>query len=413
MQGLCRIRPKEKKPEERLSINEMSAKIIDFFKKEAVLCIALFLAVVSSFVILPDKEYLGYIDFHTLAILFCLMSVMAGLQKLGVFGVIAGKLLGKVNGVRPLCMILVLLCFFFSMFITNDVALITFVPFAFTVLGLLGEEKQRALTIPVVVLQTVAANLGSMLTPIGNPQNLYLYGKSGISLGSFLALMLPYTVISLVLLLVCCLCVGGNRKSAAGGDSQAAGDLQVSLPEQQGLGGSPLTLAAYLALFVLCLLSVAHVLSVWVVFAVVLVVQVLLDKSVLKKVDYSLLLTFVGFFVFIGNMGRVPAFSAFLQNIIEGNEVITAVVSSQAISNVPAALLLSCFTENYSALIIGTNLGGLGTLIASMASLISYKYISKESDKGVIGTKGKYMAVFTLANVAFLAVLLGTYFVIA
>ena len=406
----------------------MKAKIIDFFKKEAVLCIALILAVISSFVILPDKEYLGYIDFHTLAILFCLMSVMAGLQKLGVFGLIAGKLLGKVNGVRSLCMILVLLCFFFSMFITNDVALITFVPFAFTVLGLLGEEKQRALTIPVVVLQTVAANLGSMLTPIGNPQNLYLYGKSGISLGSFLLLMLPYTVISLVLLLVCCLFLGGGRKMAAGSigkrtsgrdlaagnDSQdAASGVQVSGLEQKGLSGSSTTLVAYLALFVLCLLSVAHVLSVWVVFAVVLVVQVILDKSVLKKVDYSLLLTFVGFFVFIGNMGRVPAFSAFLQNIIEGNEVITAVVSSQAISNVPAALLLSCFTENYSALIIGTNLGGLGTLIASMASLISYKYISKESDKGVIGTKGKYMAVFTLANVAFLAVLLGAYFVIA
>ena len=325
-------------------------------------------------------------------------------------------------------MILVLLCFFFSMFITNDVALITFVPFAFTVLGLLGEEKQRTLTIPVVVLQTVAANLGSMLTPIGNPQNLYLYGKSGISLGSFLLLMLPYTVISLVLLLVCCLFVGGGRKMAAGSigkqtsgrdlaagnDSQAAASgVPVSGLEQKGLSGSSTTLVAYLVLFVLCLLSVAHVLSVWVVFAVVLVVQVILDKSVLKKVDYSLLLTFVGFFVFIGNMGRVPAFSAFLQNIIEGNEVITAVVSSQAISNVPAALLLSCFTENYSALIIGTNLGGLGTLIASMASLISYKYISKESDKGVIGTKGKYMAVFTLANVAFLAVLLGAYFVIS
>ena len=405
----------------------MCKKCIDFFKKEAVLCIALVLAAVSSFVILPDKEYLGYIDFHTLAILFCLMSVMAGLQKLGVFRLIAGKLLGKVKGVRALCLILVLLCFFFSMFITNDVALITFVPFAFTVLGLLGEEKQRVLTIPVVVLQTVAANLGSMLTPIGNPQNLYLYGKSGISLGDFLMLMLPYTVVSLVLLLVCCLFVDG-RKGAGGSEGRersdcdpaagfdrkdTAGRMQFSMPDQQGLSGSPIALGAYLALFALCLLSVAHVLSVWVVLAIVLVVQVLLDRAVLKNVDYSLLLTFVGFFVFIGNMGRVPAFSGFLQKIIVGNEVITAVVSSQAISNVPAALLLSGFTENYEALIIGTNLGGLGTLIASMASLISYKYISKESDKGVIGTKGKYMAVFTLANVVFLAVLLGAYFVIS
>jgi len=398
----------------------MCAKVIDFFKKEAVLCIALFLAAVSSVVILPDKEYLGYIDFHTLAILFCLMSVMAGLQKLGVFGLIAGKLLAKVKGVTQLCVILVMLCFFFSMFITNDVALITFVPFAFTVLGLLGEEKQRTLTIPVVVLQTVAANLGSMLTPIGNPQNLYLYGKSGISLGSFLGLMLPYTVISLVLLLLCCLLIGRKKSRQSGASDTRAdsrtedsGAWKVHLPEQKGLAGGKVPLVTYLLLFVLCLLSVAHVLSVWVVLAIVLAAQLVLDKAVLKKVDYSLLLTFVGFFVFIGNMGRVHAFSAFLQNIIAGNEVITAVVSSQAISNVPAALLLSGFSDNYSALIIGTNLGGLGTLIASMASLISYKYISKESDKGVIGTKGKYMAVFTLVNIVFLAVLLGTYFVIA
>ena len=391
----------------------MCKKCIEFFKKEVVLCIALFLAVVSSFVILPDKEYLGYIDFHTLAILFCLMSVMAGLQKLGLFQLIAGKLLGKVKGVRQLSLILVLLCFFFSMFITNDVALITFVPFAFTVLGLLGEEKQRELTILVVVLQTVAANLGSMLTPIGNPQNLYLYGKSGISLGNFLELMLPYTVISLVLLVLCCLFVGKSKAHANTSRCVDEMNVAVQLPDRQGLTGSPKALAAYLLLFLLCLLSVAHVLSVWGVLAIVLVVQLFLDKAVLKKVDYSLLLTFVGFFVFIGNMGRVPAFSAFLQNVIEGNEVITAVVSSQAISNVPAALLLSGFTTDYHGLIIGTNLGGLGTLIASMASLISYKYISKESDKCVIGSKGKYMAAFTLVNIGFLILLLAAYFVIA
>ncbi len=364
------------------------------------MCVALLLAVISSFIILPDKEYIGYIDFHTLAILFCLMSVMAGLQKLGVFQFIARKLLGMVKSSTQLEEILVFLCFFFSMLITNDVALITFVPFTFTVLKLLGEEKQRRMAIPIVVLQTIAANLGSMLTPIGNPQNLYLYGKAGLSLGAFVKLMLPYTVVSFVLLFVCCCLLGRKEKDMA---------LEVSFAKQESLAGGAKPLVIYLALFALCLLSVAHVVSVWLVLAVVLLVLIVMDRAVLKKVDYSLLLTFVGFFVFIGNMGRIPAFSNFLQEIVRGNEVITAVVSSQVISNVPAALLLSGFTDNYEALIVGTNLGGLGTLIASMASLISYKYIGKESDNSVIGSKGRYMMQFTIANICFLAVLMVLY----
>ena len=188
--------------------------------------------------------------------------------------------------------------------------------------------------------------------------------------------------------------------------------MEISFTEQATLTGGKSSLVAYLVLFALCLLTVAHVLSVWITLAAVLIVQLFLDREVLKRVDYSLLLTFVGFFVFIGNMGRIPAFSEFLQQVVEGNEVITAVVSSQVISNVPAALLLSGFTENLEALIIGTNLGGLGTLIASMASLISYKYIGKECQQGIIGTKGKYMAVFTFANIGFLAILMMVYLLI-
>lgn len=378
-------------------------KLKELFLKETVLCIAVVLAVISSFVVLPDKEYIGYIDFRTLAILFCLMCVMAGLQKLGLFQLIAGKLLGKVKKASQLEEILVLLCFFFSMLITNDVALITFVPFTFTVLKLLGQEQQRKMAIPIVVLQTIAANLGSMLTPIGNPQNLYLYAKSGLSVGAFLQLMLPYTLVSLVLLLICCLIMGRKEKNTI---------LEISLSEQAQLTGGSRSLVIYLVLFVLCLLTVAHILSVWLVLGVVLAVQLIMDREVLKRVDYSLLLTFVGFFVFIGNMGRIPAFSSFLQSVVAGNEVITSVVSSQVISNVPAALLLSGFTKKYSALIIGTNLGGLGTLIASMASLISYKYVGKESEQGIIGTKGKYLIAFTVANIAFLVVLLITYLIL-
>lgn len=370
-------------------------KLKELFQKETVLCIAVLLAIISAFIVIPDKEYIGYIDFRTLAILFCLMSVMAGLQKLGLFQMIAEKLLVKVKSTGQLVNILVLLCFFFSMLITNDVALITFVPFTFTVLHLLGEEQERKLAIPIVVLQTIAANLGSMLTPIGNPQNLYLYGKAGLSVGEFVLMMLPYTVVSLILLLLCSFLLGRKEKSMA---------MQVQFAEQTRLTGKEKVLAVYFIMFLLCLLTVAHVLSIWIVFGIVLVVMLVLDRKVLGSVDYSLLLTFVGFFVFIGNMGRIPVFCNLLESIVKGNEVLTAVISSQAISNVPAALLLSGFTDNYEGLIIGTNLGGLGTLIASMASLISYKYIARAGKES--NTKSKYLVSFTVANVVFLVVLM-------
>ena len=175
-------------------------KLKDFVKKEVVLVVAAVLAIVSMLVVPPDKEYIGYIDFSTLSILFSLMAVMAGLQTVGVFREIAEKLLGKVRKVWQLVLILVMLCFFFSMFITNDVALITFVPFTFIILELLGDETEQKLMIPVMVLQTIAANLGSMLTPIGNPQNLYLYGQAGMGVGEFMLLLLPYTLVSFLLL---------------------------------------------------------------------------------------------------------------------------------------------------------------------------------------------------------------------
>lgn len=386
----------------------MGKKCIDFVKKEAVLSIAVVLALVSCVVVLPDREYLGYIDFRTLGILFCLMAVMAGLQKIGVFSRIAHGLLQRVKSVRMLILILVMLCFFFSMVITNDVALITFVPLTFIVLRMMGEELMKKLAVPVVVMQTIAANLGSMLTPIGNPQNLYLYGKSGMGLGEFVLLMLPYTVIALVLLVLWCLRQENEKieglKMVPEGEN---GVIKGRVGSAEGKGS--FTLAVYLILFALCILTVARVLPYGVTLAIVIVVVFLLDRTVLAKVDYGLLMTFVGFFVFIGNMGRIPAFREFLESMIVGNEVLTAVLSSQVISNVPAALLLSGFTQDYEALIVGTNLGGLGTLIASMASLISFKYLGKE-DKGA---KKKYLVYFTVANLAFLVVLLGFSYVTA
>lgn len=368
-------------------------KIWEWCKREAVLSVAILLAVISAFFIHPDKEYIGYIDFRTLAILFCLMAVMAGLQKIGLFGYVAEKLLKRVNHIRGLIFILVMLCFFSSMLITNDVALITFVPFTFIVLKMILGEGADKMVMPVVVMQTIAANLGSMLTPIGNPQNLYLYGKTSLNFGGFMMLMLPYTVVAFLLLTAWCLVFPYKGKKRI--EVQLQGDTSLALYKKE--------LAIYSILFALCILTVAHVLPYEVTLLLVLVVVFFLDKSVLGQVDYALLFTFIGFFIFIGNMGRVPAFNAFIQRIIDGNEVITSVVASQFMSNVPAALLLSGFTNQYELLIVGTNLGGLGTIIASMASLISFKYIGKDYKH----LRGKYMWYFTVANILFLFVLLG------
>jgi len=381
-----------------MEIEEQMKKVIHFIKEEIVLTIALILAVISMFWVTPDKEYLNYIDFHTLAILFSLMCVMAGLQRIGVFQWIAEALLVKVKGSGQLPVILMLLCFFFSMFITNDVSLITFVPFTFIVLKLVGEEQRDRLLIPIVVMQTIAANMGSMLTPVGSPHNLYLYGHAGLAIGDFMLLMLPYVLASLVLLLAWAW-LYGHRNNVA---------LQISFEKRTDLKGKGKELAAYLILFLLCLLAVVHVISyVWVfiiVFAVILVV----DRRVLLKVDYGLLATFVGFFIFIGNMGRIPAFCNMLQKLMENHVTFTAIVASQVMSNVPAAILLSGFTENFRELIVGANLGGLGTLIASMASVISFKLMVREEGKN----KGKYFWYFTVSNICFLVVLVILYILI-
>ncbi|MCM1112682.1 MAG: SLC13 family permease [Muribaculum sp.] len=370
-------------------------RILLFFKQETVLCAALLLAAASMVVVPPDGMYWGYIDFRTLAVLFCLMSVMAGFQKAGVFAWIAQKLLGHVKSGRGLILTLVLLCFFSGMLITNDVALITFVPFTFIILGMLGDKQKERLALPVVVMQTIAANLGSMLTPVGNPQNLYLYGKAGLSIWEFLLLMLPYTLLSLALLTVWCL-IQGRACSEVSGVGQAA--VQSGLAHGKS---AAYRMIVYLVLFALCLLTVAHILPWQAVLLAVAAGVLATDRQVFAKVDYSLLLTFAGFFVFVGNVGRIPAFREFLQDAIAGREIGTSVLVSQIISNVPAALLLSGFTEDFAGLIVGTNLGGLGTLIASMASLISYKYVARETK----GCKGKYLALFTARNLFFLTAL--------
>ena len=374
----------------------MFTKVKDFFKKETVCCIAFLLAVVSMFFIPPSVNYFSYIDFRVLALLFSLMAVVRGFSSIGVFTRLGTLLLHKVHSLRTLAALFVFLCFFFSMLITNDVALITFVPFTILVLSM---ADQRQALIPVIVLETIAANLGSMLTPLGNPQNLYLYGKSGMSIGGFVLLMLPYTLVSLLLLLAWAALV--CRKASA---ALSVDELVSSSASQ----GDQKIILLYLVLFAVCLLSVIRVLPYGIAFAAVLVCVLFADPHTLRAVDYSLLLTFVAFFIFIGNLGRIPAFSGWLQEFLTGREVLVAVLASQVTSNVPAALLLSGFTAETQALIIGTNLGGLGTLIASMASLISYRQIARELPQG----KKQYFGLFTLSNLIFLAILLGVWFLL-
>lgn len=375
-----------------MKIQGLIRHIIHFIKNETVLTVAAVLAVISAFFVPPDTQYISYIDFRTLALLFCLMAVVAGLQKTGVFNLLAENLLKRIHSVRGLTLILVMLCFFFSMFITNDVALIAFVPFTFAVLDMLDSDFKRKNIIFIVVMQTVAANLGSMLTPIGNPQNLYLHGISGLGISEFVMIMLPYTVVSFVLLAVCPMLRKGRS------------NININFSEKKRICGKGKT-AVYTAMFAVCLLTVARLIDYRITLAVVIVLTAITDHKVFAKVDYTLLITFIAFFIFIGNIGRIPVFNNYLKSVIDGRECMTGVLSSQIISNVPAALLLSGFTNNLKPLIVGVNLGGLGTLIASMASLISFKFIGRENKS----LRGKYLLYFTVVNVIFLAVLVGIY----
>ena len=359
-------------------------------KKEIVFWAALLLAVLSSFFVPVSKEYLGYLDYRVLTLLFCLMFLVVGFRKQGVFRYLGRILIGHAGNEMQLEMVLVFLCFFFSMIITNDVALITFVPFTMEILGSIHKEKHL---IPIIVLQTIAANLGSMLTPIGNPQNLYLYSVSAFSFGTFILYMLPLVVVSFVLLLAILL-FGGWKERGTGLDSAS-----VVLEEDIPMEKKKLLLLGIL--FLVCMGTVLRILPYGVSFLAVVIVGMIAFRNLFAQVDYFLLGTFAGFFIFIGNVQRIPSVSRWIGSVIEGKEFWLSIGCSQIISNVPAAMLLSGFTTEYKELLWGVNIGGLGTLIASLASLISYKFYA--SVKGA--QRGKYMLVFTVYNVAFLLLL--------
>lgn len=384
----------------------MFTKVKELFQKETVCCIAFLLAVISMCFVVPSKNYISYIDFRVLALLFCLMAVVRGFSSIGVFTRLGTMLLTHVHSLRMLSALFIFLCFFFSMLITNDVALITFVPFTILVLSMAGQKK---FLIPVIVLETIAANLGSMLTPLGNPQNLYLYTISGLSIGAFVRIMLPYSFVSAILLLIFILFLPKDTVSTATAANTANSTNTVTASNTSNViceavkarKNSRILFAFYLILFLLCLLTVLHILPYQILFFLVLTGFLLLDYRVLKDVDYFLLLTFLCFFIFIGNMKQISLVHELISKLLVHHEVLMGIGASQIISNVPAAILLSGFTDDYSALLIGVNLGGLGTLIASLASLISFKFYTNSNGSD---TK-RFLGIFTLYNVIFLGVL--------
>lgn len=375
----------------------MFTKVKELFQKETVCCIAFLLAVISMCFVVPSKNYISYIDFRVLALLFCLMAVVRGFSSIGVFTRLGTMLLTHVHSLRMLSALFIFLCFFFSMLITNDVALITFVPFTILVLSM---AEQKKFLIPVIVLETIAANLGSMLTPLGNPQNLYLYTISGLSIGAFVRIMLPYSFVSAILLLIFILFLPKDTVSTVT-TTNTATTSNITCESVKVCKNSRILFAFYLILFLLCLLTVLHILPYQILFFLVLTGFLLLDYRVLKDVDYFLLLTFLCFFIFIGNMKQISLVHELISKLLVHHEVLMGIGASQIISNVPAAILLSGFTDDYSALLIGVNLGGLGTLIASLASLISFKFYTNSNGSD---TK-RFLGIFTLYNVIFLGVL--------
>ena len=360
-------------------------RIGTFLKNEAVLSAAALCALATMVLVPPDRAYLAYIDFRVLGLLFALMTLVEGFRRCGVFRMLTAAMLRRSVSGRVLGLGLAALPFFSAMLVTNDVALLVFVPFT---LGLLEDLGCRRAGVPMLVLQTIAANLGSMATPVGNPQNLYLYSRYELSAGDFFGVVLPLAALSLLALGLLSLFVLPRR-------------LPVLATETAALANTR-ALAVYGLLFLAALLSVFRLLPWPVLVLLVIAAALLLDRELLRRADYALLLTFVCFFIVSGDLGRVEAVKSLVQGLMEKNALLTAVLVSQVISNVPAAVLLSGFSENWAALLAGVNIGGLGTPIASLASLITLKLYLKSEEAQPL----RFLLFFTAANIAFLALLL-------
>lgn len=364
-------------------LSEYKARVDGFISKNAVLVIAATLALASCLVVPPDAEYLGYFDLKTLSCLFCTLAVICALKNVRFFTVTAKKIVALTGNTRTLALALVYITFIGSMFLANDMALLTFLPLGYLSLSATGKEKYMA---PIFIFQNIAANLGGMLTPFGNPQNLYIYTKFHIPTDEFMGIMLFPFLLSIALFTVACLFIPAEALSLGSGEKEKL---------------APKKTALYLALFTLTILMVFRVVPHFVCLPVVLLAVLIADRGALAKVDYPLLLTFVCFFLLAGNVARMEAVNAFFSTLLEKNTLLTSILSCQVISNVPSAILLSQFTENYRELLLGVNIGGVGTLISSLASLITFR----EYTSHVKGKTAQYLGLFTALNFGFLILL--------
>lgn len=359
------------------------SRIAAFVKNNTVLTIAATLAAVTSVIVPPDAEYLSYFDLRTLSCLFCTLAVICALKNIRFFTVLARRIVGLTGNLRAAILTLVYVTFIGSMLIANDMALLTFLPLGWILLESTGKQRYMAFTF---IMQNIAANLGGMLTPFGNPQNLYLYSKFNIPTGEFMLTMAIPFAASVIMITLCCLAVKKEPISLTDSD-------ELRLPTGRSL--------LYLALFIYSIAIVFRAVPYWTGLVIIPAVLLFADRRALKMVDYPLLLTFVCFFVFAGNMSRIPAVSSLLAGLLERNTLIVSALSCQLISNVPSAVLLSQFTDNYRELLVGVNIGGAGTLIASLASLITFReYTSRQK-----GRTGRYILLFSVFNFSFLIIL--------
>ncbi len=355
-----------------------------FIRHNAVLCIAAVLAVVTCFIIPPDKEYLGYFDFKTLTCLFCTLAVVCALKNIRFFTIIARTIVKKSGTLRTAVTTLVFITFFGSMLIANDMALLTFLPLGYYVLSAAKKEEYMAYTF---ILQNIAANLGGMLTPFGNPQNLFLYTKFNIPTVEFMEIMLIPFLASTAMILICCMLI---KKES------------IVLSDENTEKFPPLRASFYLLLFALSIVIVFRLIPYWIGLIVIFISLIIADRKAIAKVDYSLLGTFACMFVFAGNMSRIGFIQNILSGLLQKSTLICSTLSCQVISNVPSAVLLSQFTDNYTDLLRGVNIGGTGTLIASLASLITFREYTSRNP----GKTASYVAKFSLINFIFLFVLL-------
>ncbi|HHW31633.1 MAG TPA: anion transporter [Clostridiaceae bacterium] len=352
--------------------------ITKLFINDPVFLISLILALLSCFWASPKIEY---IDFKVLACLFNLMIVVKAFEELQLLDKFAVSIINRCTDSRKVSLVMILLSFFSSMVITNDISLITLVP-----LTLIISRKSGMNVLLTVVLQTLAANIGSSLTPIGNPQNLYIFSYYNLTASQFFASIILFAVLGLIWL---CLLNFKNARLS----------LELSLSPIKTKDNNKICLWA--VLFGVVILSVFEAVNYILVLLLTVTVTFFVNKKLFLKVDYPLLITFVCFFIFIGNISSIPAVTDFMKTNLNSFEstYFSSIILSQVISNVPCAVFLSKFSSYWRELLLGVNIGGMGTIIASLASVISYKLFIKENPE----CSREYIIKFSIYNIVSLA----------